>query len=90
MDTHGLSITTCRSQPGRSWATAPHWQRSGRNTYLFKTPNGRFFLHHTTLWANERDHIEPVSADEARQYYEELTEHEMTYEEAFGEEPEDV
>ena len=67
-----------------------NWDRDGRNTYLYKTPNGRFFLLHTSRWEGERDHIEPVSPDEARQYYEDLPEHEMTYAEAFGEEPEDA
>ena len=67
-----------------------NWNRDGRNTYLYRTKTYRFFLHHTTLWQGERDHIEPVSPNEARQYYEDLPEHEMTYEEAFGEEPEDA
>ena len=67
-----------------------NWERHGRNTYLYRTKAGRFFLHHTTLWQGERDHIEPVSPDEARQYYEDLPEHEMAYEEAFGEAPEEA
>ena len=67
-----------------------NWERHGRNTYLYRTKAGRFFLHHTTLWQGERDHIEPVSPDEARQYYEDLPEHEMSYAEAFGEEPEEA
>ena len=67
-----------------------NWERHGRNTYLYKTPNGRFFLHHTTLWQGERDRIEPVGLEEAKQYYEDLPEHEMSYAEAFGEEPEDA
>ena len=65
-------------------------ERHGRNTYLYRTKAGRFFLHHTTLWQGERDHIEPVSPDEARQYYEDLPEHKMSYAEAFGEEPEEA
>jgi len=64
-----------------------NWERSGRNTYLYKTKNGRFFLHHTTQWTGERDHIEPVSIEEARQYYEDLPEQEIDYVEAFGDEP---
>ena len=59
------------------------------STYVY-TPAGRFFLHHTTLWQGERDRIEPVSPDEARQYYEDLPEHDMSYAEAFGEEPEEA
>jgi len=47
-------------------------------------------VHRTSLRQGERDHIEPVSPDEARQYYEDLPEHEMSYAEAFGEEPEEA
>ncbi len=65
-----------------------NWDRNGRNTYLYKTENGRYFLLHTSRWGGERDHIEPVSPDEARQYYEDLPEHEMRDADAFGEEPE--
>ena len=64
--------------------------RNGRNTYLYKTPNGRYFLLHTSLWAGERDQIEPVELKDAKQYYEELTEHTMSYAEAFGVEPEEA
>ena len=67
-----------------------NWERDGRNTYLYRTKAGRFFLHHTTLWQSERDRIEPVGLEEAKQYYEDLPEHEMTYEEAFGEAPEEA
>ena len=70
------------------WWDGNNYERNGRNTYLYRTKAGRFFLHHTTLWQGERDHIEPVSPDEARQYYEDLPEHDMPYAEAFGEEPE--
>ena len=72
------------------WWDGNNYERNGRNTYLYRTKAGRFFLHHTTLWQGERDHIEPVSPDEARQYYEDLREYTMTYEEAFGEEPEEA
>ena len=67
-----------------------NWDRDGRNTYLYRTKAGRFFVYRTSQWQGERDHIEPVSPDEARQYYEDLSEHGMTYAEAFGEEPEDA
>ena len=36
------------------------------------------------------DRIEPVGLEEAKQYYEDLPEHEMSYAEAFGEEPEEA
>ena len=38
-----------------------NWDRDGRNTYLYKTENGRYFLLHTSRWEGERDRIEPVT-----------------------------
>ena len=67
-----------------------NWGRDGGNTDLYRTKAGLFILHHTTHWQGERDRIEPVSPDEARQYYEVLPDQEMTYKEAFGEEPEEA
>jgi len=72
------------------WWDGHNWDRDGRNTYLYRTKAGRFFLLHTSRWEGERDRIEPVGLEEAKQYYEELTEHAMAYAEAFGEEPEDA
>ena len=86
---NGLKYDTekaARVASDRYW-DGRNWERSGRNTYLYKTPNGRFFLHHTTLWVNERDHIEAITIEEAQQYYEDLSEHDVDYAEAFGEEP---
>ena len=66
------------------------YDRDGRNTYLYKTQNGRYFLLHTSNWQGERDHIEPVGLIDAKHYYEKMPEHNMSYTEAFGEEPEDA
>ena len=67
-----------------------NWERDGRNTYLYKTTKGAFFLHHTTLWQGCRDSIVTLTESEARAHYEHLPEYEMTYVEAFGEEPEEA
>jgi hypothetical protein len=67
-----------------------NWDRHGRNVYLYKTVKGRFFLYRTTRWQGERDYIEPVTKEEAKYWYEQLPEHEMEYEEAFGEAPEEA
>ena len=60
-----------------------NWERSGRNTYLYRTPNGAYFTHHTTLWQGERDSIQAMSQEEAIDLYERLPEHEMDFELAF-------
>jgi hypothetical protein len=67
-----------------------NWERYGRNVFLYKTAKGNFFLHRTTRWQGERDSIEALSEGEARQHYEELPEHELSYEETFGEAPEEA
>lgn len=57
--------------------------RRGRNTYLYKTPKGRYFATYLTLWQGERDILEPLTKDEAIYLYEQLPEKEVEFEEAF-------
>jgi len=65
-------------------------ERNGRNTFLYRTKKGRFFVLHTTMWQGERDYIEPVNIEYAKGLYELLPEHELEYHEAFGEHPEEA
>ncbi|MBK6949388.1 MAG: hypothetical protein IPH16_16155 [Haliscomenobacter sp.] len=67
-----------------------NWDRNGRNVTLYRTPNGRFFLHRETRWQGERDMIEPISQEGAKNFYEELPEKKLTWSEAFGEDPQDA
>jgi hypothetical protein len=67
-----------------------NWERHGRNTFLYKTKKGNFFLCHKTLWQGERGSIEQVSDGEAKVHYESLPEHALEYAEAFGVEPEEA
>jgi hypothetical protein len=67
-----------------------NWDRNGRNTFLYKTKNGRYFLHHTTRWQGERDSIEPIGLFDAKANYEALPEKDVDYADAFGIEPEDA
>ena len=88
----GLRYDTSTAQllaSDRYW-DGSNWERQGRNTYLYKTPNGRFFTYHTTQWQGERDYIEPVEKPEARELWERLPEKEASYLEAFGNEPEEA
>lgn len=69
-------------------ATNEYWdgnnyERSGRNSHLYKSKKGWFFLGHSTCWEGERDIIEPISIGQAKEEYENFQEHEMEYEEAF-------
>jgi hypothetical protein len=60
-----------------------NWERSGRNTYLYRTKKGGYFATHLTCWQGERDTLEPLSQDEAVSMYESLQEHEIDFEDAF-------
>jgi len=59
-------------------------ERAGRNTFLYRTPNGAWFVVTLTQWQGERDTLEPVSEDRARELYEgPLSEHHVHYAGAF-------
>lgn len=60
-----------------------NWERNGRNTFLYKTQNGRYFVVRQTLWQGERDQLEPLILDEAIMLYEQLPEKYVEFEEAF-------
>lgn len=64
--------------------------RMGRNTYLYKSKNGRYFTYNTTRWQGEIDCIVPKSKKEAKAIWEHLPEKEVEYEKAFNETPEEA
>lgn len=72
---------------GDDYWDGSNFDRCGRNTYLYRTKKGAYFIHRTTLYDGERDHIEPVSKADAFEIYEGLPEKACTYFEAFGKEP---
>jgi hypothetical protein len=61
-----------------------NWERSGRNTFLYRTPRGAFFTVTLTQWQGERDTLRPVGENEAIELYEQaLPEHYVPYKDAF-------
>lgn len=60
-----------------------NFERNGRNIWLLRTPNGRYFLQRQSLWQGERDYIEPVSKEEAIEWFEAMPVQEVEFEEAF-------
>lgn len=61
-----------------------NFERRGRNTFLYRTPNGAYFTVTLTMWQGEQDQLEPVTLDEAIALYEgSLTEHYESYADAF-------
>ena len=47
-----------------------NFERQGRNTFLYRTPKGKYFFVTQTQWQGETDAIEPATLDEAIQFYE--------------------
>lgn len=61
-----------------------NWERHGRNTYLYLTPGGRYFIVTRTQWQGEDDGaLRPLEVEEAQDLWEELRVREVSYEEAF-------
>ncbi|MBI2952888.1 MAG: hypothetical protein HYY30_01130 [Chloroflexi bacterium] len=60
-----------------------NFERHGRNTFLYRTPKGRYFAVHLTRWQGEWDRIEPLDEDAAYELYEDLPEKQVDVSEAF-------
>ena len=61
-----------------------NFERSGRNTFLYRTAKGSYFTVTLTQWQGERDRLEPCDIEDAIALYEgPLTEHNVAYNEAF-------
>ena len=62
-----------------------NFERHGRNTFLYCTPNGAYFTVTLSQWQGEQDTLTPVSQDAAIDLYEHtLSEHEADYADAFS------
>jgi len=61
-----------------------NFERSGRNEFLYRTPNGAYFTVNLSQWQGERDSLIPITQAEAIDLFEgSLTEHYVKYAEAF-------
>jgi len=61
-----------------------NFERHGRQTWLYRTPKGAFFLVTRTQWQGEEDSLTPISEDEAIELFEgRLSEHHVDYQLAF-------
>jgi len=78
------SVQTATLIAGDDYWDGHNFERHGRNTFLYRTKNGNYFTVTLTCWQGESNTLTPVSQDEAIELYESsLTEHEVTYAEAF-------
>ena len=58
-------------------------EQGGRNTFLFRTPNGNFFAQHQTLLPSEINRIVPLETNEAISLYQSLRKKEVPFRVAF-------
>lgn len=68
---------------GNDYWDGNNWERSGRNTFLYRTKKGAYFAVHLTCWQGEADHIEPITEGEAVELFEGMREQRVSHEDAF-------
>ncbi len=77
------NVKTAQLLAGNDHWDGHNFERSGRNEFLYRTPNGAYFVVTLTKWEGERDTLEPVTQEEAIEYFEGMTVQRVTYQEAF-------
>ncbi len=60
-----------------------NWERLGRHAFLFRTPNGNYFVQHQSSLPGERDQLVPLDQSDAMSLYEKLPNKDVSFEEAF-------
>lgn len=84
VDRKRYSVKTAELIAHDAYWDGHNFERSGRNTFLYRTPGGAYFVVRLTKWQGERDTLEPLTQDEAIDLFENsLSEHEVSYAEAF-------
>lgn len=78
------SVETATLIAGDDYWDGHNFERSGRNKFLYSTPNGAYFTVTLSQWQGEGSSLDPVTLEEAIALYEgSLSEHEVSYAEAF-------
>lgn len=83
VDRKKYSVKTATLVASDEYWDGSNFERHGRNTFLYKTPNGAFFKVTLTQWQGERNDLTPIMPEEAIELYESLPEHNVEYAEAF-------
>ena len=63
-------------------SASPSKEQVGRNTFLYRTSKGGYFMQHQTTWVGEQDSLTPLGREEAFRVFTELPAKMMEYEEA--------
>lgn len=84
IDRKRYSVATAALLASNAYWDGHNFERSGRNEFLYRTPNGNYFTINLSQWQGEQDTLTPISQDEAIDLFEKsLTEHDVSYDEAF-------
>jgi hypothetical protein len=84
VDRKRFDVATATFLASDAYWDGHNFERRGRNRFLYRTPGGAYFLVTLTQWQGEQDTLEPVTLEQAVELYEgPLTEHPVSYEEAF-------
>jgi len=83
VDGKRFSVATATLIAGDDHWDGHNFERSGRNTFLYRTPRNSYFEVTLSQWQGERDSLSPLSTDEAAGLFERMSEPRMSFEEAF-------
>lgn len=65
VDRRRYDTRTATLLAGDGYWDGHNFERRGRNTWLYRTPGGRYFTVTRTQWQGEQDALEPVDLDTA-------------------------
>lgn len=88
IDRKRYSTDTATLLSGNDWWDGHNWERSCRNTFLYRTKKGAYFAAHLTCWQGECDYLEVLTESEAIELFEAHAAHDenrISFEEAFPE-----
>lgn len=86
IDRKRYNTETATLLSGNDWWDGNNYERSGRNTFLYRTPKGAYFVAELTRWQGEADGLRVVDRDEAIEMFEEHAardQNRVEFEEAF-------
>jgi hypothetical protein len=83
IDRKRYSCSTATLLAGNDYWDGSNFERNGRNTFLYRTPNGAFFSVTVSQWQGEDTTLTPLTQDEAIELFEQLREKRLEYSEAF-------
>lgn len=83
IDRKRYSTKTALLLAGDDYWDGHNFERRGRNTFLYRTTKGAYFLLERTQWQGETDSIRPLLDDDAYSIYEDMREKRVSIEMAF-------